>query len=98
MSLAIVIGFTGTQRSAAASNLYTGQDLTEARRILEAPPVGIRRTEMIINPVAARRRIHDIAPTETEAPVETEVPAETEVTTDPDSQPDDAPAGKKGKK
>lgn len=68
MSLAIILGFSGTKRTDPVTNLYTGNDLGEARRILESPPAGIGRTEMIINPAPSRRKTHGTA--EVEAPLE----------------------------
>lgn len=71
MSLAIVLGFSGTKRTDPVTNLYTGNDLAAARNMLESPPAGIGRTEMIVNPAPARRKIHvPEAPVEDPAPVE----------------------------
>jgi hypothetical protein len=58
MSLVIVLGYSGSKRTDAVTNLYTGHDVAAARAILEGPPSGISRTEMILNPAPSRRKMH----------------------------------------
>ncbi len=59
MSIAIVLGYSGMKRGNDVSNLYTGCDVAKAREILNHPPEGYARTELLINPTPSLRRIHE---------------------------------------
>ena len=58
MSLAIILGYAGNSRNSPVQSLYTGLDLEAARKIAENPPVGVVRTEMVINPQILRTRFY----------------------------------------
>lgn len=58
---AITLGYTAHGRDAAPTVLYAGNDASAARDALEAPPAGIIRTDLILNPIVHRRRSFDPA-------------------------------------
>lgn len=97
MSLAIVLGYSGTKRTDEVINLYTGNDLAEARRLLESPAPGIRRTELIINPAPARRKIYEAEETVT-PPADETITAPAELSLEEPAAPPSDENNKRGRK
>lgn len=89
--LAIILGFQDTGSTADFTVLYAGRDATAARAISENPPLGIVRTESLVNPITHRRRYFPANAVSLPPPASPEAPAES-LPGDPPEPPDEVPA------
>lgn len=70
--IAIVLAFLTNSRNSEVECLYAGTDGAEARRIMDSPPEGVVRTELLVNPQYTRRKLFGavaVAADEVVAPV-----------------------------
>jgi cell division protein FtsN len=93
----ILLGYPSHDKTADPVCLYAGRDNSTARSIQEAPPVGIVRSEIYVNPVVNRRRIHEgneAKPEPLPEPALAPVPAKAPAPHADDKKPKPAPKAK----
>ncbi len=69
----LVLGYTENGRTAQPTVLYAGTDAGAGSEISFNPPAGYVRTELIKNPVIARRRSFELPAPEVAATVQPEL-------------------------